>query len=232
VTVAQAERVAAGRPPALSNERPSVSKDFVASHQRARVVGAVAELAHESGIDAITVSAVCSSARIARATFYSLFDGREACLGHAFASAYEQIFGLLERTEHESEGSWLHQLDRELEILFATIAAKPLLAELCLVHGPGSPAAAGQDTGAAIALLARMIAAGDSLPRTTPAPSPLVEEYVAGSLVSLVRLRTMQGAAAELPGYRDEMMLFVAIAKFGPEKGMSAWRDLSTGHEG
>jgi AcrR family transcriptional regulator len=195
------------------------------------MISAVAELACERGLEEITVSDICRRARIGRAHLYSLFDGREACLEYAFAGAFEAVFGPTDAVKLEPDERWLDQLDAAIDALFAAIVAEPLLAELCLVHAAGSTGATGCDFEAAVDVLRRLVAGGREAARArreavTPDPGPLIEEYLAGSIASLARLRVMNGKAMELPGHRNEMVLLVATAFFGPEEGMRAWQEL------
>ena len=220
----EAESIAPGR--------PDLSRAFVETHQRRRVILAVAELSHELGIEEITVSHICRTAQMGRASLYGLFGGREACLEYAFSEAFETIFGPTNAMELRPDERWLTQLDGAINALFATIADEPLLAELCLVHAAGSPVGAGYNFEAAVDVLLRLMGGGREAARAhrghvTPGPGPLIEEYLAGSIVSLARLRVMNGRGMELPGHRDEMVLLVASAFFGPEEGTRAWRELA-----
>ncbi len=212
--------------------RPALAPRVIAAHQRRRVIPAVAELAHELGIEGFTVSHICTAARMGRTHLYTLFDGREACLEYAFEGAFEAIFGASDEVVVAPDAQWLARLDRELAALFERVASEPLLAELCLVHAGGSNASAGYSFEAGVDVLLRLVSGGREAARARGTmaaadPGPLTEEYLAGSLASLARLRVQQGRTAELRECRGELTLLVAVAFFGPEEGMRAWRELA-----
>lgn len=213
-------------------QRPMLSAAFVRDHQRRRVIVPVAELAHESSVEEITVTELCRRARIGRTNLYSLFESRESCLEYAFAAAFEMIFGVIATVDLGRDEPWLAHLDSGVAAFFAAIAAEPLLAELCLVHA-GSATSSGCDFEAGVEVLLSLMSGGREAARSrgarAPALSPLLEEYLAGSLASLARLRVMQEQAAQLPDHRDEMVLLAASAFFGPEEGARAWRELRQG---
>jgi AcrR family transcriptional regulator len=212
--------------------RRPLSPAFVEEHQRRRALPAVAELAHELGIEEITVSDLCGAARMGRSHFYELFGSREGCLEYAFSKAFEAIFGATNAVELAADEAWLAGIDAGIGALFETIAKEPLLAELCLIHASGSTVSAGYNFEAGVDVLLRLVSGGREAARVrgasaAPDPGPLIEEYLAGSLASLARLRLMQEKATELPEHRGEMVLLVASVFFGPQEGRRAWRELA-----
>src|ERR1700709_973754 len=64
------------RPPPGRHPLP---KEFIAQHQRARIISAPAEEAVEQGFRAVTVADIVRRAGIARNTFYENFSSKEDC---------------------------------------------------------------------------------------------------------------------------------------------------------
>jgi AcrR family transcriptional regulator len=221
-------------PPA---RREPLSRDFVEEHQRGRVIGAVALLAHEFGIEEVTVTRICRAARLGRANFYELLGSRSGGLRYAFAGAFERVFEPVRATARGPEQPWLARLSVGLELLFAAIVDKPLLTELCLVHSPGAaPESRTHDFEAGVEVVLGLLAGGREAGKTVCGeayrdPGPLAEEYLARSIVSLAALRISQGKVARLPEHRDEMLLLAANAFFGPEEAGRAWRGLGTSRQ-
>lgn len=195
---------------------PPLTREFVEDQRRHQVVVAVAELAHEVGIAAVTAVDVCAKVRMARATYYSLFGSSAGCLRYAFAEAFEQLFDPVRRAGESSE-SWLAGLNDATGTLLDRVAMEPLLAELCLVHSMGVPEEAhGHDYQAAVETMIGVLARGrDDVP-TSPGQSELIEEYLARMIVSLVALRVRGGETSTLPDHREELVMLVVVSFYGP----------------
>jgi AcrR family transcriptional regulator len=197
--------------------RPMLAPAFVEGHQRARVTTATAELASELGLDGVTVTAICEAAQMGRSTFYLLFDGRAAALEYAFAAAYEQIFGAVDRAGLTPR-PWLARLEAGVGTLFAAVAAEPRLAELCLVHSLGAATlSAGSDFEMGVEAVTRLMTGGCPAEGANAGvglglvgPGHPMADYLARGIVSLAKLRVLRGEIAELPQDRDDLVLLAA----------------------
>lgn len=190
---------------------PELPREFVLEFQRRRAVDAVAQIAHDSGIRAVTVADVCKVAKMGRATFYERFEGVSDCLRYAFATAYRAVFGPLALVEGEDRGEAL--LEAKLEALYAAVARHPILAELCLVHCYGAPnESAGFDLQAGARLVNELLLT--SRPRHS-SPPPLGDECLGQAIVSLAALRLWQGRADGLETEWREMAVLVGANRNG-----------------
>lgn len=184
-------------------------RDYVVAAQRRRAVDAVAEIAHEFGLAAATVTAVCRVGRMARGTYYGLFDGTSGCLRYSFAEAYKQVLGSMAAAD--GDGDWLALVDAKIGALYAAVAAAPLLAELCLVHSHGCrEEAASYDFETAVADVAGMLSAARE--QEGRRPIPLLDECLARAIVSLAATRALQGRVAELAAEGRAMVRLVAAS--------------------
>jgi AcrR family transcriptional regulator len=210
--------------------RPPLRISFIEEHQRQRVVEAVGELAHELGIGAVTTERLAHLAHMGKGTFYARFGSQAGCLSYSFAVAYREVFSELAAAAAGPE-PWVERLDTGLAALLEACAAKPFLAELCLIHAAGEPAAAADhDSEAAIEVLARLLADGRAEGRAAlgPAyrePPAELEQLLSRGILSLVRLRLLRGSSAGLPDLRKEIFLWAAGALLGPEEAARAWRE-------
>jgi hypothetical protein len=210
--------------------RPDLPRAFIDHQRRLRAARGAAEIAHESGIGQITVGGICAFGRMARNTFYDLFDNVADCLRFGFGEGFELIFAGVREASAE-EGPWPRRLDMGLERFYQTVAEEPLWAELCLVHcfGAAEPAA-GHDFEAGVMAMVGLLeggretAAGDQRP---PLP-PLAEECLARMIVALAAQRLQQEEAAELPEQRAEMTMLALSTFLGPEEAGRAWDELGT----
>lgn len=175
-----------------------ISREVLEGYRRQRVVVALAELTHEGGVADLTTTRIIGRARMARNTFYELFDGKAECMEFACRRAGEGLVGPMEEACEEA-GSWRDRLDRTIGALLRTAAAEPLLAELCLIHSPAVEAngTAPSSQRPVEALVAAMAGACE-------APSER-EELVASAVVSVVASRIRRGEAEGLSGLHGEL---------------------------
>lgn len=184
-------------------------REYVVAAQRRRAVDAVAEIAHEFGLAGVTTAAVCRIARMARATYYGIFDGAGDCFRYSFAESYRQVLGPM--VEADGDGDWLSLVDSKVEALYASVAASPLLAELCLVHSHSAhEEAAGNDFEAAVEDFAKQLAVARA--RDGKPPFPLVDECLARAILALAASCALQGAVDELLAEARAMIALVAAA--------------------
>jgi AcrR family transcriptional regulator len=119
----------------------ALPREFIARHQRVRIINGLAQEASEKGYRAVTVADIVRRAGIARNTFYENFSSKEQCFlaaqEYAMDSALEQVV--------EKSGSiddWPRRVQAGLAAFLAYVAAEPALARTCMVEalaaGPAS----------------------------------------------------------------------------------------------
>lgn len=113
--------------------RHALSRDFIARHQRARIVDALALEASEKGYRAVTVADVVKRAGIARSTFYENFSSKENCFleaqKQAMSAALEQVVAAAGEID-----DWPRKVEAGLAAFLAYIAREPALARTCMVE--------------------------------------------------------------------------------------------------
>ena len=199
-------------------QRPGISREFIESNRRKDFVLAAAEIAHEFGVQAVTVSLLCRMARRARNSFYDQFDNVNDCLRYGIDEAFERFFAPLRDTATE-EDEWLLGIHRAISGLYSATAAEPLLAELILVHSFGVPTKPGDaDFDSGVNVMIDLLAEGRKLPSPGGGPPiPITEEYLARVVVNLAGLKLSRDEAASLPSHSREMTMLVGNAYLGPE---------------
>ena len=214
-----------GDPIKLEITRPTLPRGFVEAHQRRRIVRPVAELAHEQGIDEVTVTKICRGARMSRTGFYALFESTATSMEYAFGEAFAEVFKPVEAAAEGVE-PWLERVETGLSAFYARIAEESVLAELCLVHSADATGKAPAHYYEAVVELATGLIAGGRAAGLAANgkghrdPGQLTEECLARSIVSLAALRLRQGLAKKLPEHRDEMTQLVANAFLGSSEGV------------
>jgi AcrR family transcriptional regulator len=113
--------------------RDQLPREVVAEHQRARVLVAATEVFAKRGYQATTVDHIVSAASIGVGSFYSHFDGKQAC----FLAAYDQIVAAGRRRVAEAtppRATWPEKLGICLRVLLELIEEEPFAARIALVE--------------------------------------------------------------------------------------------------
>jgi AcrR family transcriptional regulator len=195
----------------------------VAEIQRARILGAIVEVAAERGAANVTVAHIVARAGISRRTFYEQFEDREACL----LAALEEAIGLAKATvipAYKSQSKWRERIRVGLVALLAFLDEEPGLGRLCIVEALGAGDAALERRARCVAAL---IAAVDGVRKELPAakqPPPLTGEGVVGAVFAIVPARILardvaaSGAAKAPPlsALLGELMGVIVLPYLGP----------------
>jgi AcrR family transcriptional regulator len=210
-----------GRSEATSgNRRPTLSREFLEASRRRRFARAVAEIVHESGVHAVTVTRICRAARSARNTFYDHFRGVNDCLRYAVGEAFEHLFAPVREAGAQDDG-WLLEVERAIMAFYAGVVAEPLLAELLLVHSFAVQMDDDdRDFDAGVAAMMTLLARGREEDPARAEPVPLTEDYLARVIISLAVLKLRQGKGETLPSHGREMTALVGNAYLGIEQTM------------
>jgi AcrR family transcriptional regulator len=131
-------------PHQLPSGRHGLSRSFVESNQRERILRAVVEVASGSGYGALTVRDVIERAGVSRRTFYEYFENKE----QAFLAAYDLVVGRLTEDVAASSavgGTWSERIGLGLATFLDRLARDPALAHLCVIEilAAGRPAIGG-----------------------------------------------------------------------------------------
>jgi AcrR family transcriptional regulator len=118
-----------------------LSREFIAQHQRARIVAALAQETAEKGYRAVTVAHIVKRAGIARNTFYENFSSKEDCFlatqEFAMSAALERVVA----TAGEID-DWPQRVRAGLTAFLTYVGEEPALARTCMVEalsaGPAS----------------------------------------------------------------------------------------------
>src|ERR1700749_9214 len=106
--------------------RQRLSREFIARHQRARIVAALAEETMEKGYRAVTVADIVRRAGIARNTFYDNFSSKEDCFLATQDFAVEESLRRVVDAAAEEEG-WEARPAARLGAFSPSVAGDPAL---------------------------------------------------------------------------------------------------------
>lgn len=201
--------------------RYQLSREFIAHHQQARIVVALAEEVAVKGYRAVTVADIVRRAGIARNTFYDNFASKEACFlaaqDHAVGEALRRVVEAATEVD-----SWPARVDAGLAAFLGYVASDPALARTCIVEalsaGPAAVARYEESLQAFIPLfrVGRTISPhGEDLPDT-------LEETVIGGVFWIVYQRIILGEAEQIEQLRPELVEFSLTPYIGAEAAKRA----------
>jgi AcrR family transcriptional regulator len=211
-----------GREPhQLPAGRHGLSRQFVVSNQRERILTAVAEVCSRTGYVAMSVEDIVVASGVSRRTFYDNFRGKEDVYLAAFDAVTEQALARVSAAYGAADG--LAQRTREgLAAFLDFVAEEPEIADMCVVEVMAAgPAAIGRRNRAMVAfadLIERSAAA--ELPKSGLPPA-LTAETLVGGIYEVVYSRVLQGSGAELPTLLPDLLYSVLLPYVGQEAATS-----------
>jgi AcrR family transcriptional regulator len=220
----------------LPRGRHGLAPEYVAAHQRARLLRAVCELCAERGYAETTVSRIVRRASVAQRTFYRHFDGKEAC----FLAAWEGAAAELEQrvlaavgagqavaqpgaqapargpAERERGRGRSRRVVLALRVLLEELAAHPALARTLFVDvlfaGPR-----------ALRSRERVLESCRAALPAPPAGAPAqAAEAALGGVVETIYHTVLVGEAATLPAIGDELAYCLLCPLVGHEQALVA----------
>jgi AcrR family transcriptional regulator len=191
----------------LPKGRHGLSRAFIVSNQRERLLDAIANVVAEKGYAATRVADITEYAGVSRKTFYELFDDKEDC----FLAAYDAITALLmdhmaRGLAEVAEGSWEEQVSALLGEFLRFLASEPAFARMCIVEvlGSGQRGLARRD--AAIEAFFPVV---DQIPRAQPGADRWLSQrtpvFVVGGILEVVYAAIRRGEIASLPDLEEDL---------------------------
>jgi AcrR family transcriptional regulator len=198
----------------LPRGRHGLSREFIADHQRERLLAAIANSLDECGYDRTTVSAIAGRAGVSKSDFYRQFGNKDACFLAAYDVAVEHLRGdVLGACAGETD--WACRVCAAIEAALANLAAEPGRASLLLVEGlragPGVCARFQQAVESFVPYLR------DGAPGATSAgrAPEAADEAVVGGIASLLGRRVLAGETARLDRFFPELAEFALAPYLG-----------------
>jgi AcrR family transcriptional regulator len=213
-----ARRPSTMRPPP---GRQQLSREFIAQHQRARIIAALAEETVAKGYRAVTVADIVSRAGIARNTFYENFSSKEDCFLAAQDYAVEEALRRVVEAAGAVE-SWPARVDAGLAAFLGYVAEEPALARTCVVEalsaGPDSLARyerSLQEFGPLFRIGRKVSPHGDRLPDT-------LEETIIGGIFWVIYQRIILGQTEQIEELLPDLVEFALTPYIGADAAKRA----------
>jgi AcrR family transcriptional regulator len=203
--------------------RQPLPREFIAQHQRARIISALALETEARGYRAVTVANIVRRAGIARNTFYENFSSKEDCFLATQQFAAKEAIGRVVDAASRVE-SWPERVEAGLAAFLQYVASEPALARTCMVEalsaGPASVERYEQSLQAFVPLfrIGRTVSPhGDKLPGT-------LEETIIGGIFWIIYQRIILGETERIERLLPELVEFALTPYLGPESARRASR--------
>jgi AcrR family transcriptional regulator len=189
---------------------------FVASHQRSRILRALAEEVALSGYHRTTVAAIVKRAGVARSSFYDCFANKEECFLAACELTGEEAMRRVEAAVLEAPPSWARRVRGAIGAFLAFATAEPALVRLFFLDAPAAGPAATELYERTVRAVLPMFRFGRRCSTPKQLPETL-EETVVGGLIWIVYQRLAIGKPEQLEGLRGELVEFALTPYLGAE---------------
>src|SRR4249920_2975805 len=118
----------------IAPARQHLSSEFVAEHQRARIVHALADEIVDHGYRDVTVAGIVKRAGVARNTFYASFANKEECFLAASNLAGEEAMRQVSAAVRNAPPSWAARVRAGIGSFLSYAASESALARAFVVE--------------------------------------------------------------------------------------------------
>jgi AcrR family transcriptional regulator len=205
--------------------RHGLSRQFVVSNQRERILAAVADGCSAAGYVAMSVEDIVVTSGVSRRTFYDHFRGKEDVYLAAFDAVTQQLLEQVLAAYEAADGLVAKTRD-SLSAFLNFVAEEPAFADMCIVEVMAAGPSAIERRNRAMAAFAEMIerAAAAELPKSKLPPA-LTAETLVGGIYEVVYSRVLQGRGGELPDLLPDLLFSVLLPYVGQETATSLLRN-------
>jgi AcrR family transcriptional regulator len=201
--------------------RHGLSRQFVVSNQRERMLAAVAEVCSASGYVAMSVEDIVVTSGVSRRTFYDNFRGKQDAYLAAYDEVTKQLLDRVSDAYRDADGLVAKVRD-SLATFLDFVADEPAFADMCIVEVMAAGPNAIERRNRTMAAFAELIeqAAAAELPKSKLPPS-LTAETLVGGIYEVVYARVLQGHGEQLPALLPDLLFSVLLPYLGRETAAS-----------
>ena len=194
--------------------RQQLSREFIAQHQRARIVNALALEVSEKGYRNVTVADVVKRAGIARNTFYENFGSKEDCFlaaqRFAMSAALDRVVAVAGEIDE-----WPRRVAAGLAAFLRFVAEEPALARTCMVDALAAAPASVRYYEESLQSFVSLFRLGrDVSPHGQELPETL-EEALIGGVFWILYQRLLEKEAAAIERLLPELVEFTLTPYLG-----------------
>lgn len=198
----------------LPRGRHGLPREFIAEHQRERLLAAISDLLAEDGYERTTVSAISRRAGVSKSDFYRHFASKGECFFTAYDDAVERLREEV-RTACGRDDLWAERVCAGLFAALAGLTARPAQANMLLVEGlRAGPGVYGRFQGAVDGFVP-YLQAGTPAGMSASGMSEAAAEAVVGGIASLLGRHVLAGEADRLDRFFPELAEFALSPYLG-----------------
>ena len=204
-------------PHQLPAGRHGLSRQFVASNQRERILTAVADVCGATGYVAMSVEDIVVTSGVSRRTFYDNFRDKEDAYLAAYDEITEQLLNRVSVAYEDAEGL-VSKVRESLVAFLDFVTDEPAFATTCIVEVMAAGNNAIVRRNRAMAAFAELIeqAAAAELPKSKLPPA-LTAETLVGGIYEVVYSRVLKHRSDELRSLLPDLLFSVLLPYVGLE---------------
>lgn len=193
-----------------------LSREFIAHHQQARIITALAAEASERGYHAVTIADLIKRAGVARNTFYENFSSKEECFLAAQRFATTKALERVVAAAGEVK-DWPDQVRAGLIALLEYIAEEPALARTCMVEALAAGPASVRSYEESLQSFVSLFKLGRDVSQESEKLPVTMEEAIVGGVFWIIYQRLALDQVDELESLLPELLEFALIPYLGAE---------------
>jgi AcrR family transcriptional regulator len=180
------------QPHQLPPGRHGLSRSFVVSNQRERILSAVAYVTSAASYAEMSVEDIIVTAGLSRRTFYEHFKNKD----DAFLAAYDAV---------SAADTFADQCSAGLRAFLGFAASEPAFARMCIVEVMAAGPEAIRRRNDTMRAFATLIHSKAEELLDGAVPPPLTAETVVGGIYEVVYTRVLRGDIQELPALLPDL---------------------------
>ena len=210
----------------LPHGRHGLSRAFVVSNQRERILQSLAHVCAARGYRAASVEDIIAHAGVSRRTFYDLFADKQQCFLLAYEVFMDHVFAAVDQAYWAGERRWPARIASALTAALEQFAAEPVFAQLVMVEvlAAGRPALERRD--AELKRFEVFFGPGRAVLPVSLAHQQLVARAVVGGLSETIYARVRQGQAERLPELAADVVYCALVPYLGHAQARAASEEL------
>jgi AcrR family transcriptional regulator len=200
-------------------------REQISELQRARLIGAMFDVAAQRGAGSVTVAHVVERSGVSRRTFYEHFNDREDCLLATFERALTLASDRVVPA-YEEQKSWRERIRAGLVALLCFCDQEPSVARMLMCESQASGPRVAQRRAEVLGRLTRIVDHGRTLTGTGKSGkaeniSPLAAEGTVGGVLAVIQARLLAcprtGEAKPKPliALTNELMSMIVLPYLG-----------------
>ncbi|HET7454563.1 MAG TPA: TetR/AcrR family transcriptional regulator [Solirubrobacterales bacterium] len=196
--------------------RQQLPREFIAKHQRARIVNALALEVSEKGYRSVTVADIVKRAGIARNTFYENFGSKEDCFLAAQQFAMSAALDRVVEAAGEID-EWPYRVEAGLAAFLHFVAQEPALARTCMVDALAAAPRSVRYYEESLQAFVSLFRLGRDVSPHGPALPETLEEALIGGVFWILYQRLLEEEPETIEELLPELVEFALTPYLGAE---------------